>query len=588
MPKPTNKYDRQHLLNLQRLQRQIDTIYREATREAAALGASIDNFNADKPFTFEDYPLTRRRVESLMLRLKAAVEVCIVDGIESEWTLANNKNNELANRVFGRNVGRLTQAQYRRYYSTNEAARDAFLQRKERGLTLSDRVWRYTGEFKEEIEMGLDLGLRGGLSADQMTHDLRQYLAHPDMLFRRVRDEHGILHLSKRAAAFHPGRGVYRSSYMNARRLAATEGNIAYRTSDHTRWQQMDFVVGIEIHLSNNHTCKGRDGKPRPFHDICDELAGRYPKDFKFTGWHPNCRCYATSILKTDEEIARDTQKMLNGEKADGESVNRVEDVPRAFKDWLKENDERLQNASSVPYFLTDNPKYSGVRPTYAGVGALTGTMLGRAATKDAMRQYEDMPAPTLSNEVHNNTSDIAKSMGLPAPEPKTFLEADEGRGNLSFGKGEEYSENCQICVIVHEARLRGLDITALGYSGEKGSVSWMLGEHFERAWISPKTGNVPQPSILRGTTDEELLTKLDRQTQAVGRYHIGINFKNGKGHVITAERLKTGKVVYYDAQSGEFLNIRELAAIDYFDLLKVDRLLLNKDVILAVSRVVQ
>ena len=330
----------------------------EATREAAAIGVSINDFNADRPFTFDDYPLTRQRVESLMLRFKAAVEVCVVNGVESEWTLANNKNNELANRVFGHNVGQLTQEQYRRYYSTNEAARDAFLQRKEQGLSLSDRVWRYTGEFKEEIEMGLDLGLRGGLSADQMTHDLRQYLQHPDMLFRRVRDEHGMLHLSKRAAAFHPGRGVYRSSYMNARRLAATEGNIAYRTSDHMRWQEMDFVVGIEIHLSNNHTCKGRDGKPHPFHDICDELQGRYPKDFKFTGWHPHCRCYATSILKTDEEIARDTQRILNGEPVDGESVNRVQDVPDAFKQWVSDNSDRIGRARVLPYFLRDNDGY--------------------------------------------------------------------------------------------------------------------------------------------------------------------------------------------------------------------------------------
>ena len=358
MPKPKNKYDRQHLQHLQQLQNRIDAIYREATREAAAIGVSIDNFNPDRPFTFEDYPQTRQRVEQLMSQFKAAVEVCVVNGVESEWTLANNKNNELANQVFGKNKSRLTPAQQRRYYSTNESARDAFLQRKERGLSLSDRVWRYTGEFKEEIEMGLDLGLRGGLSADQMTHDLRDYLQHPDTLFRRVRDEHGMLHLSKRAAAFHPGRGVYRSSYMNARRLAATEGNIAYRTSDHTRWQQMDFVVGIEIHLSNNHTCKGRDGKPHPFHDMCDDLAGRYPKDFKFTGWHPHCRCYATSILKTDEEIARDTQKILNGEPLDGESVNKVQDVPDAFKEWVQNNAERIGSARELPYFLRDNEDY--------------------------------------------------------------------------------------------------------------------------------------------------------------------------------------------------------------------------------------
>ena len=43
--------------------------------------------------------------------------------------------------------------------------------------------------------------------------------------------------------------------------LAVTETNAAYRTADHERWQNLDFVVGIEIHLSGNHTCKGRDGK---------------------------------------------------------------------------------------------------------------------------------------------------------------------------------------------------------------------------------------------------------------------------------------------------------------------------------------
>lgn len=186
-----------------------------------------------------------------------------------------------------------------------------------------------------------------------MSRDLRQYLQQPDKLFRRVRDEHGQLQLSKRAKAYHPGQGVYRSSYKNARRLAATEANIAYRTSDHLRWQQLDFVVGIEIHLSGNHTLNGK-----PFHDICDELAGKYPKDFKFTGWHPLCRCFVTSILKTPEEMAADTQKTLNGEQTDGESVNRVRDVPQAFNEWVSNNKERARGWASMPYFIRDNPQY--------------------------------------------------------------------------------------------------------------------------------------------------------------------------------------------------------------------------------------
>jgi hypothetical protein len=76
---------------------------------------------------------------------------------------------------------------------------------------------------------------------------------------------------------------------------------MAYRTSDYTRRQQLDFVVGIEVRLSNNHTINGV-----PFTDICDDLKGKYPKTFKFTGWHPLCRCYAVSVLKTEEEMDAD------------------------------------------------------------------------------------------------------------------------------------------------------------------------------------------------------------------------------------------------------------------------------------------
>ena len=95
-------------------------------------------------------------------------------------------------------------------------------------------------------------------------------------------------------------------------RLARTETNIAYRTADYDRQQDLDFVVGIEVHLSGNHTCKGVKGE---FHDICDELQGRYPKDFKFTGWHPNCRCYTTTILKTPEEFKADEERIMKGEE---------------------------------------------------------------------------------------------------------------------------------------------------------------------------------------------------------------------------------------------------------------------------------
>ncbi len=349
MPRINNPYERQHINNLAQYAKLIDQIFKAAAQEAAAIGVSVKGkISPPSLFSFDDYPLTQRMAQSLLSRLANSVEAAIVNGIEAEWTLANNKNSALSRRVFGDNVGRLTQAQYRRYFSTNDDARQAFLQRKEQGLNLSERVWRYANEFKDEMELGIDVGIRNGLDADAMSRELRQYLRQPDKLFRRVRDEHGNLALSKRAADFHPGQGVYRSSYKNARRLAVTETNIAYRTADYERMQQLDFVVGIEVRLSNNH----------PMPDICDDLCGRYPKDFKFTGWHPHCRCHIVTILKTEKELMAENQAILNGEEPSKDSVNRVNKVHDTFNEWVANNKERAKGWEMMPYFIRDNPQY--------------------------------------------------------------------------------------------------------------------------------------------------------------------------------------------------------------------------------------
>jgi len=451
-------------------QKMIEAIYNSAAAEAAQIAANTRGIDTETPFRFDDYPQTRKRVAELMARLKSRISVTVVNGIDAEWTLANNKNNELANRVFGDNVGRLSQAAYRRYYSTNDNARQAFQARKVSGLNLSERVWMYAEQFKQEIEMGLDVGLRNGLSADEMSRDLRSYLRHPDKLFRRVRDERGQLHLSKAAAAYHPGRGVYRSSYMNARRLAATETNIAYRTSDHTRWQQMDFVVGIEIVLSNNHTCKGPDGKPRPFHDICDELAGRYPKDFKFTGWHPHCRCHAVSILKTQKEIAEDTRKIMNGEAPDTPSVNEVKDVPPAYRDWIANNSDRLSRASSTPYFLSDNPQYAqGVPPRL-----LTTEAESLPPVNTAPAPYEPVSLDTLRHEY-----DVTFRRGVPET---AYTEGIARNFDFPSIKQQVYQALSDVGINVNRqvARISGEDYFAVHFEGrDKDGKAFVLTRTF-------------------------------------------------------------------------------------------------------------
>ena len=91
------------------------------------------------------------------------------------------------------------------------------------------------------------------------------------------------------------------------------------------------------------------------FFDICDELKGKYPKDFKFTGWHPHCRCYATPILKTPEELQADNERIMQGEEPIEASENEVTEMPSNFNEWLGRNEERIVSAKSLPYFLRDN-----------------------------------------------------------------------------------------------------------------------------------------------------------------------------------------------------------------------------------------
>lgn len=359
----SNKWDARNKRNMAAVQRAIDELFKELSREAALI-ASVVSADGSKPFSFDDYPMTKQRVDRLLRDMRNGVQTVVLDGIDLGWKLGNDKNDALVDEYFGVNVSQLSPEQQRRYYTNNAEAQAAFKTRRENGLNLSDRVWRYSDQFKSEIEMGIDIGLGDGLSADELSRRLRSYLREPNKLFRRVRDKYGNLQLSKAAKAYHPGRGVYRSSYKNARRLAATETNIAYRTSDYERYQQLDFVVGIRIELSNNHTLNGV-----PFYDICDELSaplgsnatkgkGCYPKDFKFTGWHPLCRCTTFSILKTPEEVFADNARIMAGEPLDGNSINRVEDVPQEFKKWVEDNRDRMARAKSLPYFLRDNGKY--------------------------------------------------------------------------------------------------------------------------------------------------------------------------------------------------------------------------------------
>lgn len=341
-------YDKKHKENLAKRARKVQQLYDAAIKRIAQAAApSLFDADTKKEFHFEDFHALKKEMEALMQDLGSSLQTNIEDGDQESWTLSNTKNDAMVNSIIGKK--HLPKKVVQAWKHPHLEALNAFIARKEAGMNLSRRVWNLTQQFKSEMELALELGMGEGKSAAALSRDIRKYLVEPNKLFRRVRDKSGALRLSKAAAAYHPGQGVYRSSYKNALRMTATENNIAYRTADHNRWQALPFVIGIEIHISNNH----------PTEDICDLFDGkRFPKDFKFTGWHPWCRCYAVSVLASHEEMDAYTTAIMNGEDVSHwKFTGQVEKMPKEFNKWMKDNQARIENATSIPYFIKDNFK---------------------------------------------------------------------------------------------------------------------------------------------------------------------------------------------------------------------------------------
>lgn len=327
-----------------------------------------------KPFSFADYGYSEE-VTPILRDMYSRVYQIIRGGVEKEWLASNENNDALVKSVFGEQS--IKDNHFARFFKRNKEAMDAFFARKsgDGGLNLSQKVWRYTGMFRDELENTLDLAIGEGVPANRLAAQIKKYLQDPDKFYRRFRikvgeDENGQPIYGRKwkrrvwdkeansykwvddsPKHFHPGRGVYRSSARNAQRLARTETNIAYRTADFERWAQLDFVVGIEIKLSNNH----------PVSDICDDLKGVYPKTFCWKGWHPNCRCYQVPVLAKQEELDEMLDKILDGDNpATVECEEKVKELPSQFTGWMQANEQRIKDATekgTLPYFLRDNEK---------------------------------------------------------------------------------------------------------------------------------------------------------------------------------------------------------------------------------------
>ena len=82
-------------------------------------------------------------------------------------------------------------------------------------------------------------------------------------------------------------------------------------------------------------------------------MKGKYPKDFKWTGWYPNDLCYVIPIIKTEEQF-------WLPESERGKDNAEITDVPQGFKTWVANNQDKIARAEkrgTLPYFVRDNRK---------------------------------------------------------------------------------------------------------------------------------------------------------------------------------------------------------------------------------------
>lgn len=370
----------------------VRRLYATATDELLKLSAMKVSNGVSAAFSFSDSKRLSEQANAILRALYSGVYNEIKGGVIAEWENANKSCDALITSIFGKKVKE--DNHYARYFARNKESVDAFFKRKSEygGLNLSQRVWKYVGDFKTEMEMALSVAMGEGKSAATVSREVRKYLQRPDMMFRRFRvktGEQDIFDADGNVVGKEPvygrvwkrkvvdavtgnvswqtvnlkdysfGRGVYRSSYKNAMRLARTETNMAYRSADQERWRQLDFVIGYRVVLSDNH--------PEP--DICNDLSARrgekgsrgvYPKDFVFKGWHPQCRCYVVPILADEKEFDKIQEAILNDEPIP-ESKSVIREPNKYFQDWWMKNKKRVAEAQSLPYWVKDNSRMLGI-----------------------------------------------------------------------------------------------------------------------------------------------------------------------------------------------------------------------------------
>ena len=353
---------------------------------------------------------------------------------------------------------------------------------------------------------------------------------------------------------------------------------MAYRRADHERWQQMDFVLGIKIELSNQH----------PVTDICDFVQGDYPKDFVFDGWHPQCFCYATPILISEDEMAKVSEAFARGETyiPKGKPVT---DTPKGFKKWVKDHKEQIQGAKNPPYWVRNNKDVvNGIWKEKNGKqGNFNWT--SKKAEKEGKEAYSEYDSTiSLSSAQKENAKNIKAKLNDNTPlEPKDFFGADNGIPNNIGGES-----NCVNVAFANELLRRGINVSASDLF-----VKEIAADKYNELFVK-QDGTFPKIELVKGQREDIVYNKLVKKLQSCpnGRFILGGNdpygmrlYRENKlkkeeigGHVITVEVSPKGNVIAYDHQMDAFISLRSMInQVDIthgIEVLRMDKLSINEE----------
>lgn len=589
----------QILRYLAQLERQLIKIYGSTYQAAIEINEVRQAIESGANFTWSGNRQAAAHADKLLQQLSAKVQTIIANGIVSCYRQGERHVNGEVIKALGirskkqqKDVTEISDAaaDQRREQGVTAAAR---LNERRGGIQSSSRIWQQNA--KKELEIIIQNGIKEGKSPQEVAQSIRPYLLDQHRYEKSVYNpETGKLERSEAAKDYHPGKGIYRSSFKNALRMARTEMTQAYRSAEWESYQNNSLVTAYEIKLSANHTTKKTvKGKSVvvPLTDICDKLAGVYPKTFKWEGWHPQCRCYMVPVTvgKSDFRKLLEARQADRKAKRDGKEATAVRKMerkaanmplPKKYTDWLEANKGRIDDArkrgSTIPQWITDNETVQTAAPIVTPKP--TSPNMPNGMTERPQKEWIE------------NEQKVEQLIGVIRGELMNFEQANEQRGNPHFvsGSGDGYTVNCQSCVVANELRRRGYDVEAWFNTKRKGNAPYELSKDTASAWIDPTTGTKPTKTNCRAWGEvyptAALIDKIDKATAKPGRYHIDWGWKGKRsGHIITLERLEDGTARYYDPLNGKATDIKDFAArIDRYgvNVLRIDDKMINTAII--------